>query len=326
MSTSETPDAYEAALDRLLDGLEADPSVGGEGAAAQAEAASDVAALSKALSLIGDALAAESAPAAVAPIAAGGATVVPIAGRRPWMNPRILAAAATLAFAFGFGIPVALSVGGGSGDESSISAGGSLSDTAESAQNRARLRDEAAAGETTADTAAEAPAAAGAIQPPPPVPLVTAGKAEAGAADAPAAPAPESDGFSAPSAPQEAAPAKQAKRFDGFADSVGCARAIMIGTVTAITPTREPSQVQLTIAVTEWISPAAGAPVVSYVVTGPVAITSKGEEKLQIGDRRLFVIPGADTDVVRTFRQPEWEGARERIATAQAEQAGADCS
>ncbi|MGQ0625172.1 MAG: hypothetical protein ACT4PP_11065 [Sporichthyaceae bacterium] len=352
MSTPETPNTYSSALDRVLDGLGADPGAGPEAVAAHAEASADVAALRRALGLIGDALAADSAsvavspiadsasvavspiadsasvafspiaegaPVAAAPVATGGATVVPLATWRSRLRPRVLAAAASLAFVVGVGIPVALSVGGGSGEESTISAGAPL-DAAESAQERSGLPDGAAAGAAADAAATESESTAGALTPPEPLPPFSLGK------DAPAGEAAAADESAAQTAPQVAAPvAGQTTAYDGFRDAAGCARAIMIGAVTAITPTEEPGQVTLTVTVGEWISPPSGPPVVSYVVTGPVAITTKGEEELAIGDRRLFVIPGMANDVVRTFRQPEWEAARERIARVQ-EQGNADCS
>src|SRR5689334_928648 len=84
---------YAAALDRLLDGLEADGP-------ADAQVRADTDAIAKALGLIGGALAGEgggvtAAAGPVPPVAAGG-TVVAMSSWRSKLNPRVLAAAATL--------------------------------------------------------------------------------------------------------------------------------------------------------------------------------------------------------------------------------------
>lgn len=308
------PEEYAAALDRLLDGLDANGP-------ADAQVRADTDAIAHALGLIGGALAAEgsgvSAAGAVPSGAAGGATVVQLSSWRSKLNPRVLAAAASLVVLLGVGVPIALSAsGGGDADESSsaLSApeiaadrAAALESAGEDAGNDAfSTEDGAAVGTTDAATGAAAGAATD----------TSAGSAVPGSAAAPMA---QGDTLAAR---QKAA--KQAGDA-AFANAVACARAIVIGTITAVQPAPDGAHFNVTILVEEWIAPSSGPLTVTYSVFGSTANSPGVDENVNAGQRRLFVVAASPEERIYAYRQKDWAQTREQIARVRAERAGEAC-
>jgi hypothetical protein len=330
-----TPEEYAAALDRLLDGVD------GAGAA-DAQVRADTESIAKALGLIGGALAAEGgAPAAagsVSPAAAGGATVVQLSGWRSKLNPRVLAAAATLIVLLGVGIPVALSSGGGTSSSDTAALRAPESATADAATGGVAttgaalaapqpLADDAYSGTNTAAGAAEAPADAGGNGGGGPATAGAGGGVPAPAAAPNAAGGQTSDTKSAKSAASQAAEdaARQAATPE-FEQAVACARAIVIGSVTAVQPDPDGRHVTITVLVEKWIAPTKTGPLsVSYRVLGPTMNTPGPDESVYVGQRRLFVFGPSEDERAYAFPQSSWPETRKKIAAIREQRAGQGC-
>lgn len=341
-------DLDDAALARVLDGL--GPAQGA--ADAHARASADVAALTRALGLIGDELSAgddapfpaagaPSADAATADAGAvdgsgapadpdqtgraegdGDAEVVPL----PWWLRRpshaVVAAAASLTVILGLALPAALNDGIGLTGGGSDSAEPVAQQPAQAAAGRAEESelDEALTRENS--TGAEAFRAT-----PESAPQQAAGAAaEAPAADAPAAQASAADAAAATSKKSGKAAkgsAEDLRAAPSFAEAVACARAIVVGQVADVVPGARDGRYRLTLRVTEWITPESGPGQVTYVVTGPTAAVQGPDEQLRAGQRRLFIVPDDKDARVRTFTAP-YDDVRERIASAR-DRADGDC-
>lgn len=281
-----------AALARVLDGLDAEAGADAATRDAYARAAVDVAEISRALGMIGDALAAPAdgpaAPTAEEDPAPDNVVALPLWRRRPGRT--MLAAAASIAV-IGLGVTVVVANSGDDGHSS--------------------------------DTMATAPVPAAV---PPPQMRESQGlyansagtAATDSAAGAPAAPA------AAPMAPAKAA-AKTAGddgTGESLADAVACARGVLIGTVVSIRAASG-DQVSLTLRVTDWITPGSGPAQITYTVGDDDADGSGG--RLKKGQQRLFVVPRSTSASVYTFTGPDYDAARAKIAKAQQQDSGVQC-
>jgi hypothetical protein len=302
-SDDETRAALDAAaLSRVLDGLDVPDDADEATADAHARAAADVALLSRAFGVLGDALAAE--PAAPARIdVPDNVVALPLWRRRP--GRIFLAAAASIAvMGLGLGVLVANNDDGGSDVNHSATAGGAAVAQAPPAPMDAERS--SASGYATNSAAADSTATA---------PL-------AAAPAAPAAAAPAAAAASAPTAKT----AKSASADDGtgesLEDAVACARGILIGRIVSFTPATG-GKVSLTLDVTEWISPGSGPARVTYVV-GDNDEDGSGST-LKKGQQRLFVVPRSTSASVYTFVGPDYDAAKAKVAKAQAADADQQC-
>lgn len=302
-------ESYAAALDRLLDGLDGDGPT-------DAQVRADTEAIARGLGLIGGALAAEGAHRGAA---APGATVVAMSSWRSKLNPRVLAAAASLVVVIGVGIPLAVSsTGGGSDDDAAtaLSAPEVAADRrdgmvpqAESAAGEDALAQPGAAGAT--DTSGSAAGATGGVTDP-----------------APGAPAPMAAQDSAPTSgntlAQREAAAKTAAS-QAFADDVACARAIFVGTITALQPMPDGKHFQVSFLVEDWIVPDSGAVAVTYEVLGSSVNSPGVDENTVPGQRRLFVIPASSDERMYAYREKDWAETRKQIDAVRKDRAGEGC-
>ncbi|HVE25251.1 MAG TPA: hypothetical protein VNC22_07605 [Sporichthya sp.] len=328
---------YAAALDRFLDGLLDDGAAGGP---ADAAVRADTDAIAKALGLIGGALAADgggvTATAGAVPPAATGATVVAMSSWRSKLNPRVLAAAATLVVLLGVGIPVALSTGGGSSHNDSAAMG-----EPESATDRAATDSATGAGAPTAPQAGPpAPLAADAYANGSATTTGTAGTtagAVPGAASAPGTTGTDTSGTAAggsamdpksakSAASQAAADAERQAATPEFEQAVACARAIVIGTVTGVAPDTDGRHLRITVLVEKWIAPNKTGPLsVTYRVLGPTANSPGADESVYVGMRRLFVFAASEDERVYSFQEAAWPETKQKIAAIREKRAGQGC-
>ncbi|HUR75248.1 MAG TPA: hypothetical protein VMZ00_13300 [Sporichthya sp.] len=324
------PEAYGAALDRLLDGLLDDPAAD---SSADAQVRADTETLARALGLIGGALAAEgggvtAAAGAVPPTAgsaAGGATVVQLSSWRSKLNPRVLAAAASLIVLLGVGIPVALSSSGGRSDDAATAM-----DAPDAQQERAGAPAAAVPGSAPAPLAADgftAPgtdsAGTGAAGATNPGTVASGGAAKDSAALADQAPAQPMAGASG------VAPETKAARDAGqaaFADAVACARAIFVGTITSVQPTPDGAHYKVSFLVENWIAPASGPVTATYDVYGSTANSPGVDENILAGQRRLFVVPASNEERIYAYKEKDWAATKKQIKAVRDERAGEGCS
>ncbi len=324
---------YAAALDRFLDGitldgitLDGDGDGDGDGDA-DAQVRADTDAIAHALGLIGGALAGEGSARAGASAAAGavppaGATVVAMSSWRSRLNPRVLAAAASLLVVVGVGIPLTMnSTGGSSNDEDATTAISAPEPAADSAEAAPMAAPEAGAPQAVGDDYGT-DAGAGSL-----ATTDASGKAAA-APGAGAATGGNSGtataGAAAPAATSARDAAKQAATPQ-FADAVACARAIVVGTVTGIQPAPDGRHYDVTILVEDWIAPASGPVSVTHQVFGSMANSPGEDESVRVGMRRLFVIAASPEERIYAFTQADWPETRKRIAAIRAERAGSGC-
>jgi len=331
---------YAAALDRFLDGLLDDGAAGGP---ADAAVRADTDAIAKALGLIGGALAADgggvTATAGAVPPAAAGATVVAMSSWRSKLNPRVLAAAATLVVLLGVGIPVALSTGGSSQNDSAAMG------APESATDRAATDSATGAGAPTAPQAgAPAPLAADAYANGSATTTGTAGTtagaapgAAPGAAGGTGTTGTDTSGTAAggsamdpksakSAASQAAADAERQAATPEFEQAVACARAIVIGTVTGVAPDTDGRHLRITVLVEKWIAPNKTGPLsVTYRVLGPTANSPGADESVYVGMRRLFVFAASEDERVYSFQEAAWPETKQKIAAIREKRAGQGC-
>lgn len=302
-------DAYAAALDRLLDGLDGDGP-------ADAQVRADTEAIARGLGLIGGALSAEGADRGAA-AAAPAATVVAMSSWRSKLNPRALAAAASLVVVLGVGIPLAVSsTGGGDSDDAATA----LSAPEVAADRAGSLpQAESAAG----DDAFAQPGSAGADE-------TTGTGAAAGAATDPA------PGVAAPMAAQDSAAKSgatlesreaEAKRAAAatFATDVACARAIFVGTITGLQPMPDGRHFTVSFLVEDWIVPGSGPVAASYEVLGSTVNSPGLDENTVPGQRRLFIVPASPDARMYAYREKDWAETRKQIAAVRKDRAGEGC-
>lgn len=328
LDPAQDPD-YAAALDRFLDGLLDDPVADGS---VDAQVRADADAITRALGLIGGTLAAEgggvtAAAGAVPPVAAAacGATVVQLSSWRSKLNPRVLAAAASLVVVLGVGIPLSMSATSGSDSDDAATAIGAP----ESALDAAAAAPPAPEAKTmagddtfgaTADTAAGAAAVPGATA----TDTGTAAAPGSGgqAADAQAL---EDARNSAPAAGTAAGKSGGTTANAAFADAVACARAIFVGNITSVQPSPDGAHFKVTFLVTEWIAPATGPVSVTYEVYGSTVNSPGADETTFAGQRRLFVVPASLDERMYAYREPEWKATKKQIKAVRDERAGQGC-
>lgn len=325
-------DAYAAALDRLLDGLEPEAD-GPEAAAAGAQASADIDSITRALGLIGNTLAAEgsgvgAAAGAAPPVAEAGGVVVAMSSWRSKLNPRVLAAAAVGLLVIGLGVPIAMSTGGGDSDESAnaLDAPSAQTAVAPAAPDSATAADTAAGltATTSGGFAAGSPATdTGAATVPGAANDATTNKTAADTLSAPeAAPAPAA-GSLADTAPKSSSAAKRDAATSAFSDAVACARAILVGQITAVQPGSTAGRVKVTLLVTSWITPSTGPALITYEVGMADALTPDGSEKLTAGQRRLFVFPAKPS--AQAYAYPDSQESRDKVAAVRSERSGEGC-
>lgn len=302
---------YAAALDRLLDGLDGDGP-------ADAQVRADTEAIARGLGLIGGALSAEGAHRGAAAAAPAG-TVVAMSSWRSKLNPRVLAAAASLFVVIGVGIPLAVSsTGGGSDDE--VSAAQSAPEVA--ADSAGALQPESAAG---GDAFAQ-PGAPGTVD----AGTATTGTAAGGAAEqAPAAAAPmAAQDSAAKSSGNTLASREEAARqaaAQTFATDVACARAIFIGTITGLQPMPDGKHFTVSFLVEDWIVPDSGPVATSYEVLGSTVNSPGLDENTVPGQRRLFLVPASPDARMYAYREKDWAETRKQIAAVRKDRAGEGC-
>ena len=287
-----------AALARVLDGL--DPESGADNLAREAHqrAVADVALISRAFGVLGDALAAPLPAAAGAEPAADEASAeviaLPLWRRRPGRT--MLAAAASIAV-MGLGATVIVANSNDDGGSSSATAAGAPSPNdmqapaapAPEAQYRSNAL--SATGSAAGDSSAAAPAAAA-----PAAKSAAATKAGSAAYD---------DGTG-----------------ESLVDAVACARGIFIGQVVSINPASG-DQVSLTFKVSNWLTPGSGPSRITYTVGDSDADGTGG--KLKKGQERLFVVPRSTSASVYTFLGPDYDAAKAKIAKAQDQDKNVQC-
>lgn len=304
-TSADDADDYAAALDRLLDGLDGDGP-------ADAQVRADTEAIARGLGLIGGALGAEGEHRGAA-AAAPAATVVAMSSWRSKLNPRVLAAAASLAVVIGVGIPLAVS-----------STGGGDSDDAATALSVPENATDGAGAVPQAESAADAFAQPGA-------PATTGtGSAAGGAAPDPAPAA------AAPMAGQDAAAKsgntlalreEAAKRAaaETFAADVACARAIFVGTITGLQPMPDGRHFTVSFLVEDWIVPDSGPVTASYEVLGSTVNSPGLDENTVPGQRRLFIVPASPDARMYAYREKDWAETRKQIAAVRKDRAGEGC-
>ncbi|WP_019875722.1 hypothetical protein [Sporichthya polymorpha] len=317
------PEEYAAALDRLLDGIEGT-------APADAAVRADTDSIARALGLIGGALAAEEGgtPAATPlPPAAAGGTVVAMSSWRSKLNPRVLAAAASLVVVLGVGVPLAVNSTGGSGSNDSTTALGVPESAADRAAGApaAPAPADAFAADPGGDLKAEAlsdDAGAGTNAA---VPGTTSGSAGGVAAAEQAPPPMAADAPPAPAAAKTANDAARQAATPQFADAVACARGIFTGTITAVQPAPDGAHYDVTVLVEEWIAPTSGPVSVTHRVFGSTANSPGEDETVRVGLRRLFVVAASESERIYSFRPKDWAATKQRIAAIRAERSGQSC-
>jgi hypothetical protein len=281
-----------AALARVLDGVDVEAGADAATRDAQARAAADVALISRAFGVIGEALAApvegSAAPPAADDAEPDNVVVLPLWRRRPGRT--MLAAAASIAV-LALGTTVIVTNSGAKPHSADTAAG-----PAPAAEPQPQLRESQglyanSAGAAAGDSAAGAPAAS------------------------PMAPA------------KAAAPAAKSGTADdgtgeSLADAVACARGVFIGKVVSIRPASG-DQVSLTLRVSDWISPNPGPAQITYTVGDDDADGSGG--RLKKGQQRLFVVPRSTSASVYTFTGPDYTAAKAKIAKAQQQDSGVQC-
>ena len=304
MSEPLDPEAYAAALDRLLDGMEGDGP-------ADVQVRADTEAIARGLGLIGGALGADGVQREAA-AAAPAATVVSMSSWRSKLSPRVLAAAASLVVVLGVGIPLAVSsTGGGADDEatSALSAPEAAGDRATAAQAESDAGGDGFAQPGTADAAGSA--AAG-------------GAAEA----APGAPAPMAAQDSAAKSGNTLAAREEAARQAAartFAADVACARAIFVGTITGLQPMPDGKHFTVSFLVEDWIVPDSGPVAASYEVLGSTVNSPGLDENTVPGQRRLFIVPASPDARMYAYREKDWAETRKQIAAVRKDRAGEGC-
>jgi hypothetical protein len=304
-------DAYAAALDRFLDGLD-DLDAGGP---ADAQVRADTEAIARGLGLIGGALSAEGAHRGAAAAAPAG-TVVAMSSWRSKLNPRVLAAAASLFVVIGVGIPLAVSsTGGGDSDEMSSAQG---------------------APEVAADTAGAAPQAESDGGDAFPQPGAVAGTTGTGSATAGAA-AEQAPAAAAPMAAQDSAAksgnntlasreeAARRAAAQTFANDVACARAIFVGTITGLQPMPDGQHFTVSFLVEDWIVPDSGPMTASYEVLGSTVNSPGLDENTVPGQRRLFLVPASPDARMYAYREKDWAETKKQIAAVRKDRAGEGC-
>lgn len=312
------------ALSRVLDGLELDADADDTERDAHGRAEDDVAALRRALLLIGDTLAEPAtAPVAAAPVLddsgddAKGAIVLPFAARLRAKAP-FLAAAASIVAVIGLGA-VLVNTGGGSENDSATSAQQPTADVpAASAPEAAApeayadqsLRATAGANDTAAATEAAPEAAA-------------AGAPKASKAASKSAPAPtnaEGQSEELPTEPQSKSPARKTDS-SALDTAVSCSRAIFVGSVVLVVPSGD--GYQLTVQISEPIANSRSG-LQTYRIGKNFAQTPDGNEDLTVGREFLFVVPQSRSKAVYAFPNADAD-ARKQVDQARERTKGADC-
>jgi hypothetical protein len=361
-SDAEFADPDAVALARVLDGLGPPPDADPAARLAHERALADVDAISRALGLIGDTLAAEPADAAPPASADIGSARSTDAG------------SVELADVGSAGLADARSTGGGGRRASSAEPGEYRDDALVVPLRRPRTRWMLAAaasvvgliavgavavvqhhdGSGSSSSVAQQPAAPAAA-----ADTSTAGPmhvmnmapgADSSAAAAPAAPAaPAAAPAAAVAAPAAAAPAaasnsaaakastkaaagsgnttslKAAPRSlpaPDFNAAVACARGIVQGQVVGVTALGGGSY-RLTLSVAQWIAPSAGPTRISYTVGSPYSADDSSRTKLAAGQRRVFIVPREASAQVLAYADST--GLRNRITQAQQQAAGQSC-
>lgn len=314
------------ALSRVLDGRDLHPDAEDAERDAHSRAENDIAALRRALLLIGDTLAEPAAvPAAAAAAArvpdddeddAKGAVVLPFAARLRAKAP-ILAAAASLVAVIGLG---AVLVNSGGSDNDSSATAQQAADAAAPAAAPEAGSESARNGNYAADTAtsAQAPAAAKAA---PAAESAGAPQAELSAKSATAASGKADQLTEAPpAAPQPKSPARKTSS-SALDQAVTCSRAIFVGTVVLVVPSRD--GYQLTVQISDPIANSRSG-FQTYSVGKNYAQTPDGQQDLTVGREFLFVIPQSTTKAVYAIPKPNAED-RKQVDQARDRAKGADC-
>lgn len=306
------------ALSRVLDGLALDPDADATERDAHVRAEDDVAALRRALLLIGDAFA-EPAAAGTAPMPADsgddakGAVVLPFAARLRAKAP-ILAAAASIVAVIGLGA-VLVDTGGSDKDSSATAqqpadAPAAAAPEAYAGQN---LRASAGAADTAASGTQAAPAAEAA-------PAAAAGAPKAAKTANKGAPAKDEQSTQIPPAVPKSS--TESKRVASALDAaVTCSRAIFVGSVVLVVPSGD--GYQLTVRISEPIANSRSE-LQTYRVGKNYARTPDGQQDLTVGREFLFVIPQSTTKAVYAIPNPNAED-RKQVAEARDRAKGAGC-
>lgn len=224
--------------------------------------------------------------------------------RRRVPSSGVLAAAASLVLIVSLGVTGVLNAGGSSGDNNAAvqqpAPAGAAADAASPAQSEATAAGGRAGGDAY-DGAAAAPAADAAAE------------AAAPAADTAAAAAPASTSAKAAKA------AKKAKS-ETLAETVGCARAIVVGELVGVTDAKLSYRSRWTLRITEWVKPASGPAEATYVVGGPRARLAGGSlGTLAAGQAGLFVVPADKDAPMRAWTGGDTRSGRDKVEAALAE-------
>lgn len=353
ISDREDADAYDAALSRLLDGLDVPEATDSAEAAANAAAADDVAKIARALRMIGAEAAGEPAVAgsAAADVAATGAgagvgfgaaagsgvdaRLVPfrpeplravpapavsepallddVPSITPWW--RKPSARVLTAAASVAVIALGVAVGQGAGSNGDSGAVAQQAPAAAESSNEALLGQGLSNGERANAPTGTAATAAGAA---------AVGTAAA-AADTGAAAA-DTGAAAAPAATTAKASKAAARKAQPFASVVKCARAIVVGEVTGVGAAKVAPRATWTFAVSEWVSPSSGAGSATYVVGDRQARMPDGKFRtLAAGTSGLFLVPADRSDVLYAWTGDDVVDGRKKIDAALAKGSSASC-
>lgn len=334
------PDAYEVALDRLLDGLESDPAVDTE---AGASASTDIALIRRGLGIIAAELAGGTAAAATADEAVAAGTdaagpppaAVPLApvrasGRPRPVEPRRAGDAPVVplprpsafdpqpvpdtqpAPAAWWRRPAPAVLAAAASLTLVLTLGVAVLGGGDSGDSTAQ---QAPAATTDSAASAENPDAASLAGPP----TATAGGGVTTSGKAAGAAAPAADAAAPAFTPGGAAAAKSSRA--SFATTVACARAIVVGEVLEVQDVAGSERARVTFAVTEYLK-GEGMTTRTFVV-GSRSARFEELGPLAAGQRGLFLVPQRRDANVRAWLDDNVPTGRKKVLAAM-EQRG-DC-
>ncbi|MBA3744938.1 MAG: hypothetical protein H0X00_18780 [Sporichthya sp.] len=245
---------------------------------------------------------------------------------RTKLNPRVLAAAASLVVVLGVGIPLSMSATGGSDNDESATAAGAPESALDRAAAPVAPEAKTMAGDDAFGTTTDS--AAGSL---PPTDAGTTGTGTTTGALPGSGQAADSQALedSRNAAPAPVAGASSGKAAAGanaaFADAVACARAIFIGNITNVQPAPDGAHFKVTFLVTEWIAPASGPVTATYEVYGSTVNSPGVDENIIAGQRRLFVVPASPEERMYAYREKDWTATKKQIKAVRDERAGEGC-
>jgi hypothetical protein len=226
----------------------------------------------------------------------------------PWWRrttSAVLAAAASVVLVVGLAVPALQNMGGGADSDESA--------TAQQAPAAAAGEPEA----PTTDTAASSPSGALAVGPAERDGKTSGARATAENATA-ATGAAAADAAAAPADTTSAKAAKRAYGGSTFNRLVACARAIVVGEIVRVEKVVGSEQVELTIAIDEYVT-GSGAAERTFTVGSSSARFVGDTGRLAAGQRGLFLIPGNRDVQVQAWLGDDVPTGRKEVRAAQAQ-------